>query len=818
MPIHDPQRAIFIPVLIPLGTTVPRTPWTHATYALIGLNLAIFGIGLMSPGVVDGMAFFMQERWYRYVSYAFVHEPTLIGLGHVFFNMLFLWIFAGPLETRIGWWRITGLYLICAIAGAVCWSLIQGSPNERMLGSSAAVWGIVAAYLLLWPASSVKFFFTVLLLVTPLYARAWKMRALVFAGLYYAFLGGMMYLAWFMDFKPLVEHVAWSAHAGGIAAGIALTAAAFAVKGSGAEVAEPEADEPAPRPKPKQDEPVLGNQPQPAEKPAAAKPKAPAPAAAKWLPLHEAVMLGDRAAAIRLWHEHMKPEPGECLMPGPQLDLARMLAREGRADDAIEALDRLLRIHPRCELATMARLQLAKIMADHGRNRETIAALLDQIENGNPAVDIIEEVEELRGMLSKPHVNALGAAKVVIEEEDLPGIDEPIEPPDEPQSASVLFGNPEDTDAFEVRFEKQAPEPRKPDYDDTTPPADVSKELAKFGTAGSEAAAKTGGKEKQHPRAKADEVPFFNRQSILPQFDQYDAPDRVMDESLEPLDELEKTHVPSPEIFIGDITQFPYKPDSEETEELPLVLRPTMHYAAILTPGRPVDIQLVCSTLAPMLGLGPETTHHALLRRRGILIEDLVAAEAEALARTLSTAGQSVSLVAMDKTLDFGPPLDVMTYHDEGPAGRFSVAGQALMCRWSQAVCFAAGLVRLDPTAPGRAVLDLFFSQPRAHLRLWESTMVYPDKIVATAKVLETIYAQAPSEFNRLPLRRDWCFRAMSNEIGDHGKNAIRTRSLSDWLEQAKPLPTSHFWSPIEYDNFLRWHLMAYYAPRKVYS
>lgn len=801
MPMQDPQRAVFIPVLIPLGTTVPSSRRTYGTYALIALNVVIFAIGTMSQGIVDKLAFLTQDRWYRYISYAFVHEPTLVGLGHMFFNMLFLWIFAAPLETRIGWRRLVALYLIAAVAGALVWSAYQGAPKERMLfGSSAAVWGIVAAYLVLWPTSSVKFFFTVLLIYSPVYARAWKMRAIVFAALYYVILGAAMYGARFFNFKPLVEHMAWSAHAGGMLAGIALTAAAIAASGSNAGA--------APKPKLKQGAPVLEKQPQPS-----AKPKAAAPTPSKWLPLHEAVMMGDRAVAIRLWREGMKPEPNECLMPGPQLDLARMLARDGKADDAIEALDRLLGIHARCELATIARLELAKLMFDRGRDAEIVGALLDEIENGNPAVEILEEVEELRGRIAKPNVHAPAGPKVEFEEEDLPGIDEMPEPPEEPQAASVLFGDPNDTDAFDVHIGKQAPAPHKPNYDETTPPADIASELAKFGTAGGG----TAPIETDLAVFKNDEA-FFNRQSILSRIEKYDAPDRVIDESLEMLDELEKTHVPSPEIFIDDITQFPYKPEADDTAELPLVFRPTMRYAAILTPGRPVDIQLVCSKLAPMLGLGPETTHHAILRRRGILIEDLVAAEAEALARTLAAAGQSVSLVAMDKNLEFGPPHDVLTYNDEGAAGRFSVAGQALVCRWSQAVCFAAGLVRIDPTAPGRAVLDLFFTQPRAHLRLWESTMVYPDRITATARVMETIYAQAPSEFNRLPLRRDWCFRTMATEIGDHGKNAIRTRSLSDWLEQTMPLPTAHFWSPIEYDNFLRWHLMAYYAPKKVYG
>ncbi|MCE5230114.1 rhomboid family intramembrane serine protease [bacterium] len=837
MPIRDPQRAFFIPVLVPLGTTAPANPAAFATYGLMTVNVIAFVAGLIAPGMIDHLAFYAQGAIYRAVTYAFIHEPSLIGFGHLFFNMLFLWIFAVPLESRIGSWRILVLYLICAVAGAIAWNVVQAAHGQPMLGSSAAVWGIMGAYLILWPYSSVRCYFVLLALIIPIFARTWNTLAILFPVLYYLCIAAMFFCAWLMDLDPLVEHVAWSAHVGGMLAGAALAGAAYGLGAFWAKKPEPQPagadadDFEVPSSLPPTPPTTPPARPKPAPAP---KPQTPAPVPPKWTALQEAVILGESDTAVRLWHEQMKPELNECLMPGPQLDLARMLSRAGQTDEAIEALDRLLRIHHNCELAPMASLELARLLLDNGRDPEIIASLLDAIEAANPAVDVLQEIEEMRSRLANPHPTPRPFAAP----EEIPGPiqepaeEEPVGPPGEKPVASILFGDPDDTGGFDLKIEKSEPraKPPAPIEDDTTPPSEIKIQLAKFEGDDPDATRKpfkpTPSAINATPDYKWDEDNLFDgRKSIL------EPPSgRIRDESFEPPTPMpiarpepipaapSRDHVPTAEIFIGGITHFPEQPDVSDTNEQPLFLRQSIRYAAILTPGRPVNIPLVCEVLRPLLGLGPEPTHHAILRRRGILAEDLLAVEAEALANTLRERGQSITIVAMDKHIDFGPPLDVMTYRSESAAGRFSVPGQALTCRWTTSVLFAAGLVRLNPTAPGRAVLDLFFSHPRVHLRLWESTMVYPDHIINTARVLETIYASSPSGIERLPLRRDWCFRALSAEIEEHGRNAVRTRSLSDWLGESLPLPTSHFRSQIEYDNFLRWHLMAYHAPKKTYG
>ncbi|MEN6627939.1 MAG: rhomboid family intramembrane serine protease [Candidatus Sumerlaeia bacterium] len=1023
----DLQRAVVFPILIPLGTTAPSSRRTFATYTLIAISFFVFLAGFRSALVSQALAFYTNDDWYRYLTYAFVHESSWSGLAHLCMNMFFLWIFGSPLETRMGWWRFILLYLACAAAGAAVWDLFQSLPNVKLIGSSGAVWGLIGSYLILWPFSSVICYFVLTALFFPFYATTYHALAVFFPIVYYVLAGLIYFMAWRFDIKLPFGPVAWLAHLGGIAAGLGLTAAFYGFHGFTIEADEEESLQR--KLQLRIDRQRLGFAPD-GPKVDVAEPRPVKPMSARLMPLHEAVVNGDRERAVKLWHELLKPAEGASLLPGPQMDLARILIREGETGEATEALERLVKAHPECELATMARFELATLLVDAAEFARA-AAFLRQIESNAP-LDLSREIKQLRRRIPDPFLEEPAAPRASTElfepgSEETPGsptIDDFIRAAGggPSRSADSLFGNPEDTDAFKMQVGKDAPpqsrhrldqttppifldaeekkanelfgDPNDTDafkmntgkeiplqpgliHEDTTPPAMLEAEEARakdlfgdpedtgsfqmnvkpdaprsvpltrdqtdppilFDTDPGEAAPPpdprpargsepleaagelfgnpedTGafemnmkpdaprlkpltrddtrppimldtnpdeaapppdprparGSEPDQPAPSPEplapiflddddllSVPppeekaaepspkpweprpaqpepaapepkprpekFIFRSSILPKHEIKQPLAPVQSSiNLEPLDiQLErlKTSItpasgPSPEVFIGDITNFSPQPETSDTHDKRLVLRRGVKYAAILTPGCPVDIPLVCAAIAPVLGLSPDGTHHALLRRRGILAEDLTASEAEALAKDLSANGQSVSVVACDDQLEFGPPQDVLTYSDEGASARFSISNEALTCRWSQAVFFAAGLVRLDPTAPGRALIDLFFAQPRAHLRIWENTFVYPDRVVVAAKGMEN---QRQSDSDHGFLRREWCFRSMAAEIDTHGRNAVRTRSFSSWLDLATPLPTAHFWSLIEYENFLRWHLMAYHVPKKKFE
>ena len=93
--------------------------------------------GALKPGYV------LRQPW-TLVSYMFLHG----SLGHIFFNMLSLWVFGPPLEARLGGRRFVTLYFISGLAGAIM-SLIT-SP-AAVIGASGAVFGVMLGFAWFWP-------------------------------------------------------------------------------------------------------------------------------------------------------------------------------------------------------------------------------------------------------------------------------------------------------------------------------------------------------------------------------------------------------------------------------------------------------------------------------------------------------------------------------------------------------------------------------------------------------------------------------------------------------------------------------------------
>jgi len=89
------------------------------------------------------------------VTYAFLHASFL----HLFFNMLMLVMFGPPVESRLGSRRFITLYLVAALGGAglslVFAALLAGGVT---IGASAAVYGVMLAFVLEWPDAPVLVF------------------------------------------------------------------------------------------------------------------------------------------------------------------------------------------------------------------------------------------------------------------------------------------------------------------------------------------------------------------------------------------------------------------------------------------------------------------------------------------------------------------------------------------------------------------------------------------------------------------------------------------------------------------------------------
>lgn len=92
------------------------------------------------------------------------------GIGHIFGNMLYLWIFGNNVEHRFGHFRFLMFYLFSGLAGSA--AQIAMSPDSVIpnLGASGAIYGILGAYVVLFPRNKVNALVFYFVVSIPAYA------------------------------------------------------------------------------------------------------------------------------------------------------------------------------------------------------------------------------------------------------------------------------------------------------------------------------------------------------------------------------------------------------------------------------------------------------------------------------------------------------------------------------------------------------------------------------------------------------------------------------------------------------------------------
>jgi membrane associated rhomboid family serine protease len=221
-------------------------------------------------------------------------------------------------------------------------------------------------------------------------------------------------------------------------------------------------------------------------------------------------------------------------------------------------------------------------------------------------------------------------------------------------------------------------------------------------------------------------------------------------------------------------------------------------YTLLLAPGTQADLDYLTLSLSPVYGLSVDGMKHALLRRRGILAGDLAADQARKLATDLAAHGQTAQLVPQDRRLDFGPTLDVMQLHDRGWTVRVSHEQGSEDHDWMRVILLGCGWVGPEPNAACRLVIDMFVRDPNRHFRIWENTCVLPP--------------EAP-----LGDRRRRFFWLMARLIRK-AEGAVLTRTLHTLAKNKHDETTAQFGSLIEYDNYLRWHVLAHCVPSRRFA
>ena len=86
------------------------------------------------------------------VTSQFLHGGWL----HILGNMLFLWIFGGRVEDRLGRLRFLAFYLAGGVVAGLVQVLVDPTSAVPMIGASGAISAVLGAYLVLYPRARIQ--------------------------------------------------------------------------------------------------------------------------------------------------------------------------------------------------------------------------------------------------------------------------------------------------------------------------------------------------------------------------------------------------------------------------------------------------------------------------------------------------------------------------------------------------------------------------------------------------------------------------------------------------------------------------------------
>jgi len=110
------------------------------------------GIRLEIWGALWGVGTGNFKVW-QLITYQFMHG----SMGHIFFNMLTLWMFGSTLENFWGSGRFLVFYIVCGVFAGIAQLIMQG--NGVALGASGSIMGLMAAFAYLFPNTEMLFIF-----------------------------------------------------------------------------------------------------------------------------------------------------------------------------------------------------------------------------------------------------------------------------------------------------------------------------------------------------------------------------------------------------------------------------------------------------------------------------------------------------------------------------------------------------------------------------------------------------------------------------------------------------------------------------------
>jgi len=160
--------------MIPIRDDTPRYSTPYVTYLIIALNCVVFlfelWVGGQSHRALNGLiyefgvvprhferalagssTFTLPGLSLSILTSMFLHG----GWAHIFFNMLFLWIFGDNVEDYLGHFPYLIFYLVSGSAAAITHILLNAGSNVPTVGASGAIAGVMGGYFVLYPRARV---------------------------------------------------------------------------------------------------------------------------------------------------------------------------------------------------------------------------------------------------------------------------------------------------------------------------------------------------------------------------------------------------------------------------------------------------------------------------------------------------------------------------------------------------------------------------------------------------------------------------------------------------------------------------------------
>ena len=235
-------------MFIPYRDDNPSILKPYVTYVIIALNLVIFLfqlsmnpraeyefnlsyglipakiLGVDNATIISDHELNLQRITRRPIRLdAQPHSPFITiftsmfmhgGIGHLLFNMLFLWIFGDNVESGLGHRRFALFFLFCGIGAGLAQIILNIHSTIPMIGASGAIAGILGAYMFRYPRAKIHVFVFLLFFITTI-----RVPAFVVLGIWFLnqLTNGMGALG-----INTTGGIAWFAHIGGFLTGILL--------------------------------------------------------------------------------------------------------------------------------------------------------------------------------------------------------------------------------------------------------------------------------------------------------------------------------------------------------------------------------------------------------------------------------------------------------------------------------------------------------------------------------------------------------------------------------------------------------------------